>query len=348
MAPARQQPDPVSGSRVMVTRTPERSVELVGLLRARGARPILVPLQEAEPVDGEELTALRALLDQAVRVGRHDGGHDGRLWLALTSANTVRALDRIARAHHGLGLGRLLGDAGSRGLRIAAVGPATARALREEGVPVDLVPFGASSAEGLLETWAQPAPGGPGPGPGTVLLPQSAAARPRLADGLEGLGWRVERVVAYRMAPWPAAHSLTADQPLDGGQPLSAVQPEDQPVWTLERAHRELAAGGVDAVILTAPSALRLLAGQRPALLARPRLVAIGEPTRRAARALGLEILESAGTEPADLVAALSTALTTAVTAAPTTAPTAPPAGAACPGGPTASPTASSPHRRPR
>lgn len=329
MPPTPQQPDPVSGARVLVTRTPDRAAELVELLRARGAHPVLVPLQEAEPVEGEELTALTALLERAVRAPEHDE----RLWLVLSSATAVRALEVSARAQHGVGLGALLGGAGSRGLRVAAVGPATARALQEQGVAVDLVPRGASSAEGLLETWARPGPDGPGRGPGTVLLPQSAAARPRLANGLEELGWRVERVVAYRMAPWPAARPLTP------GGARQAAQPGDPPVWTLERAHRELADGGIEAMILTAPSAVRALAGARPALLARSRLVAIGEPTRRAAEALGLEVLEAEGTEAAQLVAALTTALTRTPTAPTTASLTAAPAAAS---------TASSPHRRPR
>ena len=40
---------------MLVTRTPDRAAELLELLRERGAEPVLVPVQEAQPVTGQQL-----------------------------------------------------------------------------------------------------------------------------------------------------------------------------------------------------------------------------------------------------------------------------------------------------
>ena len=161
---------------------------------------MLVPVQEAQPVTGRQRQDLYELLEAAAQgprpavppgswtEGRSSapatGSHGSPdraepLWLVVTSANTVRALHRLALETHGRGLGELLEPGIERGLRVAAVGPATAAELESHTVPVHLQPHRTASAAGLLETWARPE--GPNAAlapvrPGTVLLPQSAAA----------------------------------------------------------------------------------------------------------------------------------------------------------------------------
>jgi uroporphyrinogen-III synthase len=87
--------------RVAVTRE-----DLAERVAARGHEPVLVELIRVEPLG-----------DEPVDAGDYD-------WLVVTSANG---------AHE-------LGRRGVRVNRIAAIGPATAAALREHGLRVDLVP----------------------------------------------------------------------------------------------------------------------------------------------------------------------------------------------------------------
>ena len=122
------------------------------------------------------------------------------------------------------------------------------------------------SATALLE---EPAlTGGPGAAPGTarrLLLPASALADPALGDGLRRAGWEVEQVAAYT--------TITAD--------AHDLLPGLASTW---------GTGGVDAVVLTAPSTTRAvleLLGPPPQGTG---LVAIGATTAAATRGLGLPV----------------------------------------------------------
>ncbi|OLO53531.1 hypothetical protein BKH27_05770 [Actinomyces oris] len=102
-----------------------------------------------------------------------------------------------------------------------------------------------------------------------VLLPASALADPALADGLRRAGWEVEQVAAYT--------TVTAD--------AHDLPPDLERTW---------ATGGVDAVVLTAPSTTRAvleLLGPPPQGTG---LVAIGATTAAAARELGLPVAATA------------------------------------------------------
>ncbi len=162
---------PLFGRTVVVTRARQQSPTLVAGLRVRGAEVLEVPtIALAPPADGG--AALAAAAQRLATVPP--------AWLAVTSANAVDALfERLYDA-------RQLG-----GVRIAAVGKATADALRRHGVVPDLVPVKAN-AEALLSAFPEPPASG-----GRVLLPQADRARPTLADGLGRLGWEVETVEAY-------------------------------------------------------------------------------------------------------------------------------------------------------
>ncbi len=304
--PADRSADPAAlrGARVVVTRSADRARELVGLLRGHGARVRLAPLLEATlPPDTAPVTAL---LDRAA-----DPASAARTWLAVTSVTTVRALRAVAGDPAGAPLGDRLAPARRAGLRVAAVGDATAAALAAAGLPPDLVPGTAHSAAGLLADWP------PEPAPGTVLLPLSARARPVLETGLTRRGYRVLTATAYETVPWPAAAPLVRPAP-------------DDDVAELHRSDllAVLAGGEVDAVVLTAPSHLAELVGGDPAVLAGTVLVAIGEPTRRAAADLGLPAVAAVLPTPEGIRDALARALAdpgrTARAAAAAPAPTPP------------------------
>lgn len=158
---------PLFGRRVVVTRARTQASELARRLEGLGATVLEVPtIAFGEPSDGG------AALDAAVA---GIGGYD---WVAFTSANSVEATMRRLRDARALA-----------GVRVAAVGEATAGVLRSFGIAADLVPS-RHDAEGLLEAW--PA------GTGRVLFPRSQTGRELLADGLRSAGWDVDVVDAYR------------------------------------------------------------------------------------------------------------------------------------------------------
>jgi uroporphyrinogen III methyltransferase/synthase len=171
---------PLFGRRVVVTRAREQASELVDRLRRLGAETIELPaITIDEPGDGGA-----ALRGAALRVGHYD-------WAIFTSANAV---DRFCAELH---------DARSlAGVRVAAIGPGTAAALRSFGVVPDLVPEH-FVAESLVEVFPF--------GNGDVLLPRAAVARDVLPESLRAKGWRVDVVEAYRTRPADPSASALAE-----------------------------------------------------------------------------------------------------------------------------------------
>jgi uroporphyrinogen III methyltransferase/synthase len=245
----------LAGRRVVVTRAADRAGDLVAALAAAGADVVPLPAVATAPAmdDG---AALAAALGRA----------DELEWLVCTSAVAVgRVLDALPDV-------RALA-----GVRLAAVGPATADAWRAAHLAPELVAE-PSTAEGLVAAMPDAAPGA-----GAVLYPRADGARPTLATGLRAKGWRVLDVEAYRTVP---------------------VSAGDLDVAVLERA------ADADVVTFTSPSTvaatLALLAGRRLP----PVVVCIGPVTAEAARAAGLDVHAVAGEPGAGgLVAAVAAAL---------------------------------------
>ncbi len=216
--------NPLAGRRIVVTRPEAKPLvdELVGL----GAEVTLVPLIEIRPADDR-----RALEDALARLETYD-------WLILTSVNTVAALGDSL--HVGL----------SPRVRVAAIGPVTADAIRERGVEPAFVATRAS----------EDIAGGLGRIEGSrVLLPQADIADPHLADELRGKGAEVDAVIAYR--------TVLVEPPMWGILPLRIA----------------------DAVVLASGSACRSLAaagGAGEGVL----LVCIGPKTAKVAREVGLKV----------------------------------------------------------
>ncbi len=268
-------PLPLAGVRVLVPRATEGPDPLVIALTAAGATPVVVPLiQTVPPEDPTEIDDTLLALDSGYYT-----------WLAVTSSATVSVLvDRADEVDLSL-------SAALAGTRVAAVGPSTARALREAGVEVDLVPARASSAEALVAAWpAHPGPApsahdapAAGPTPARVLLPLGDLAVPTLADGLRARGWTVDQVVAYRTVPGPAPDATTRAD------------------WQR---------GGLDAVVLTSGSTARHLLEMLGAVPPGTLVCCIGPSTAAEARRLGLDVAAVATEQtPAGLVQALTAAL---------------------------------------
>lgn len=229
--------EPAPARPVVVTRAEGADGPLTRALRAHGLEVrswASVSVQPADPVPLAE--ALKAA-----------GSFD---WIVFTSRHAVAAV-----------LVHL--PAPPPGVRVAAVGKATAHVLRQRGWPVDLVPEEGSAA-GLVaafgQRWTEADAGT------RILYPASSRALPTLAAGLAQLGAHVTQVEAYR----------TTGASLDVAQCRGAI------------ARRE-----IGAVTFASPSAVNELAQALGAadfrrLLDTAPAVAIGRTTARALSAHGL------------------------------------------------------------
>jgi len=148
----------------VVTRPSFQSDVLAGELGRRGATTLVVPLVRIEPL--EDKTTLAAALDN---LDRYD-------WVVFTSANGVAAVRRLAAS---------FGEA-----KVAAVGPATAAAVRTLGVEPSFVPERFAGEE--IAASLEPLSGA------RILLPQANIADPGLAEELRKRGAIVDAIPAYR------------------------------------------------------------------------------------------------------------------------------------------------------
>ena len=189
---------PLFGWNILVPRTKEQSGTTIARLASYGATAQVVPTISVEPprTPQQMERAIKGLV-----TGRYE-------WIGFTSVNAVKA---VREKFEEFGL-----DARAfAGLKIAAVGGVTAAALREWGLEPDLVPSGEQSAQGLLESWPpfdellDPI--------NRVFLPRADIATDTLVAGLQGMGWEVDDVTAYRTvrAAPPAAPVREA---IKGGQ----------------------------------------------------------------------------------------------------------------------------------
>lgn len=163
---------PLQGKRVLLTRPKPLCRELARALRRLGATVGVLPLIRVTFPHGERPDAVFS------RLRDHS-------WIAFTSASGVRGFSRIL-AKYGLDV-RVLA-----GCKIAAVGPATANALRRLGMCADLVGDG-SGASALAAAIANVARDG-----ARVLYPCGDRAMATLASELAKHGVIVESLVVYR------------------------------------------------------------------------------------------------------------------------------------------------------
>ncbi|GGW63874.1 MULTISPECIES: bifunctional uroporphyrinogen-III C-methyltransferase/uroporphyrinogen-III synthase [Streptomyces] len=235
---------PLFGWKVLVPRTKEQAASLSDQLRSYGAVPHEVPTIAVEPPRTPQQ------MERAVKglvTGRYE-------WIAFTSVNAVKAV-REKFEEYGL-------DARAfAGIKVAAVGEATAQALIAFGVKPDLVPSGEQSAAGLLEDWP---PYDPVFDPiDRVFLPRADIATETLVAGLIELGWEVDDVTAYR-----------------------TVRASPPPAETREA----IKGGGFDAVLFTSSSTVRNLVG----IAGKPHnvtvIACIGPATAKTAEEHGLRV----------------------------------------------------------
>ncbi len=237
-SPGSSRARPLASVSVAVTRARAQASALAAQLRALGAQVIEAPAIRIEPLDAE-----------VPDLSTYD-------LLCFTSPNGAEQL--LARVRDARALA---------GPTVAAIGPGTARALRERGVEPDVVPERAV-AESLVEALsALPVE--------RALIARAQEARDVLPDALRERGAHVDLLALYR----------TIAEPLD----------EDARAGAL----------GADYATFTSASSARFF-HQAAGSLAGPRLVSIGPVTSGALRELGHEPdVEAADHTPDGLVAAL-------------------------------------------
>ena len=251
---------PLFGKQIVVTRAAQTSTVLTDKFAELGADVIEMPATQIARLDlsplREEMKAL-----------------DDYSWLIFTSRNAVQIFWEQL-----LGGGR---DARAlAGLKIGAVGPATAGALLEHGIAVDVIPE-RFVAEALLETLSErdDVVGS------RILYVTAEGAREILPEGLTALGADVNVVAAYRSIQ-------------DGAG--------------AKKLKRAIESGTVSVITFTSGSAVRSyvdLVGEE--LAQTTRAASIGPQTTQAINAAGIELLCEATESTTDgLVAAVLKAFT--------------------------------------
>jgi uroporphyrinogen III methyltransferase/synthase len=168
---------PLFGQRIVVTRTRQQASELAGRLTDLGADVIEAPTISIEPP--EDYAAIDAALRQLSRYQ----------WLILTSVNGVDAAVQRMRAC-GLDARALAG------LRVAAIGSATADRLRQYFIEPEVIPD-EFVAEALAESLIQL---GDVRGKRFLLL-RADIARPALRQALTDAGAICDDLAIYRTVP---------------------------------------------------------------------------------------------------------------------------------------------------
>lgn len=158
---------PLADCRVLVTRPAHQAGGLLRLIEEAGGQPLPLPMQVIEYASAGVINTqqLSAPAD----------------WWVFTSANAVHGWHRLGMP--------------PPPVNIAAIGPATAQALEDLGLVVDLVPEPHSS-EGLLATAPFVAPKGL-----RVLVLAGEGGRDLIARHLSERGAELRQLALYRRAP---------------------------------------------------------------------------------------------------------------------------------------------------
>jgi uroporphyrinogen III methyltransferase / synthase len=276
---------PLTGLKVLVTRSKEQAEKFRDLLLPLGAEISEIPVIEiSSPEDFADL-------DQALQnLSQYN-------WLIFASKNAVE--HTLARART---IGVTLGNQSRSGagakqeLKVAAVGPATAAALIKHGLTADFCPSN-FVAEFLVEEF----PGYPNLEGTKVFWPKANIGRTLIADKLTAAGAQVDTAIAY-VTGLPAKHMDLARQLVD------SLEASEIDVITLASAQsaRNLA----ELIKLGLPGADDEKLQTMMTLLKAVKIAAIGPITAEAARdALGKVDVEAAEYTLAGLTEALLASL---------------------------------------
>ncbi len=246
------------GKRILVTRARHQASVLSKLLSEHGAQPVELPAIDIQNVASSEE------LDRAIsNIGSYH-------WLIFTSVNGVEAF--FQRLY-----GLKFDSRALSGLKIGAIGPATAKDLEMKGIIPDYLPA-VYTTEGLtdgLKKWEIAGQ--------RFLLPRADIATEELSEGIVQLGAEVHEVTVYRTVPVAGA---------------------------ISRARQMLSAGEIDVITFTSSSTVsNLMAAfdKKAPVINGAKIACIGPRTADTAAKAGLkvDIVATEHTIPG-LVAAIS------------------------------------------
>jgi len=187
-----QENRPLWGQRILVTRSRTQASTLVEKIRAWGGEAIEFPTIEIQTE-----TDLEALYCAFEHMDSYD-------WLIFTSVNAVDIFFAQLR-EQGKDI-RILA-----GLRIAAIGPATAARLQNLGLLIDIIPD-EYKAEGIIEKLSSLITTGE-----RILLPRARGAREILPVSLKKMGAEVDECFLYQaVVPKPLAQQNERERLLEG------------------------------------------------------------------------------------------------------------------------------------
>src|SRR3954453_14422087 len=230
---------PLMGKRIVVTRTRKQASALSNKLRALGAHVIELPTIRIEPPSN-----LREFAELVQDAHVYD-------WIVFTSANGVEAFFEI--------FFKLYDDAREiGGVKIAAIGPATAQRVRDFHLHVDMQPE-EFVAEAILRGFEKLG----GIENLKVLIARAERARDLLPKQLSAAGAIVDEAFAYRTVP------ETRD---------------------IRGAQRQLAQAGADLITFTSSSTVENFLGLGLPWPKGMRIASIGPITSKTVRDQGLKV----------------------------------------------------------
>ncbi len=190
---------PLAGVKVLLTRPRELNSRLAAMLRQKGAEVLELPAIRTEPC--ADTAALDAALDRLA-----DGHYH---WLVLTSPSGVRHfMDRLLAARDIRCL---------TGVKLAAIGEGTRKALAGYGLRCDFVPS-VYDAETLGTELAKECAAG-----ARLLIPRAAIGNPALIEKLrQGPGLTIDEIALYDTV-YESSRVLDTKELIDSGEADFAV-----------------------------------------------------------------------------------------------------------------------------
>lgn len=206
--------------RIALTTTPDRAARLARLCEQRGLEPVRLPCIEFVPAEEDNLDPTRR------RVAQAD-------WLVVTSSRAISAL-----WPHG----------GMPDVPVAAVGPATAQAVRASGGRSVVV--GDGGADELVDLVAGRLSGA------SVAFPHAEGAGHTTIEALESAGATVDAWAVYEIRPVPPA-----TDPVDA---VAFGSPTSVRGWLLSRDLEGLVVGAIGGTTAEALAELAVAADVEP------------------------------------------------------------------------------------
>jgi uroporphyrin-III C-methyltransferase len=182
---------PLWGAKIVVTRARAQSSGLLERIRREGGEAIEFP--SIEIVKETDLARLYTAFATIDSYG----------WIIFTSVNSVDIFFEELAGQE-IDIRRL------HGIKICAIGPATAERVAARGLIVDVMPE-EFRAEGIIEKFQTLVKPGD-----LILLPRAQGAREILPDSLRQLGAAVDEVIIYQAAPASTVNPLQVQKIKNG------------------------------------------------------------------------------------------------------------------------------------